>query len=151
MAFTVVQDIKDSLVTRIQAVLGANYKELSYTRDVSLNTLRQSQKRYGVRALGSTQVPGVTKHLTHIQTFEVVLTEGYVDTGSNDGKQREKEHLMFEHMHEIHHDLINTRGGLPNTILNIQRLDITEPEVLEDEKVVVLKSSVEIEYRISLI
>ena len=100
-AVTAVQDINDAMTAEIAAELGVSYSELSYIYDVSQNNFRQSRARYGVRPLSSIELNGVVKNLTHVQTFEVVLTEGYIESKIGDSKIQDKVFVASENMHKI--------------------------------------------------
>ena len=71
-------DIKNSIVTRLQAVLPAEYKALGYIEDVEQNNWEQITLAYGVRALAASEVAGVNKEYTLNQSYEVILTERYL-------------------------------------------------------------------------
>lgn len=151
MNTAVVEQVLNAITSEIATELGANYKELAYIYNVEENNFRQSKQRFGVRPLEATQLPGVTKYLTHIHTFEVVLTEGYTDSAIGDSKIREKVNVAYENAHKIYNRLVREKGGLPLVVLDVTSLNIQEPELLTDDKVLVLRANVDVQYRISLI
>ena len=151
MALDLMRDITNALKSEVSTVLGADYRELAYLEDVAKNSFRSSNDRYGVRALGGLQIPGVTKNVTLTQQFEIVLTKGYTESNIDDEPQVTKSYDNRENLLDIYKELVNNRGGLPGTILNIFDLAISEPEFLEDDKVAIQRATFNVTYRYSLI
>lgn len=147
---TIVKDINDGILAQAATVLGADYKELPYVYDVVKNNFRTSKSRYGARPLSTVEIDGVVKATTHIQTFEVVLTEGYSQTSISDAKLQEKAFIAYEKMYDIYQALAQNNAGVPGSVLLVQNLSILEPEVLEEDKVVVLRGQFDVLYRIEL-
>ena len=145
------RDIRNAMETEIAAELGVNYKKLAYLEDVTKNSFRTNNDRYGVRALSSSEVDGVTKNPTFTQSFEVVLTKGYYESNLDDTEQIERSLDNRENLLCIYKRLVNNRAGIPSVVLNIQNLQIDEPEFLVDEKVAVQRATMDITYRFSLI
>lgn len=151
MLDVIVSDIVTAMKTEILGVLGSSYKELQFVTNVNRNNFRQSNDRYGVLHGTASQLPGVTRYATWSQVFEIVLVKGYVDSSVSDDIAREKSLELFGKMHEIHQQLINTKAGLPGTVLNVQNtISILDPEYIEAEKVTVLRANVELQYRYAL-
>lgn len=146
----IVTQITNAMLSEISTVLGVEYKQLPYIYDVVKNNFRTSKSRYGVRPLSTTEIDGVVKATTHIQSFEVVLTEGYTQTAVGDSKLQEKALVAFENMHDIYKQLAVNKAGVPGSVLLVQALNISEPEVLEEDKVLVLRATVDILYRIEI-
>lgn len=151
MSITAITDITNSIKSEVATELGAAYKELAYVEDVAKNSLRTSNDRYGVRALVASQLPGVTKNITLNQEFEVILTKGYIESSIDDTSQVSKSLDLRAEFLSIYKRLVNGKAGLPGTVLNITDLILAEPEYLEDDKVVIQRASMSIQYRYSLI
>lgn len=146
-----IRDIKTSMEGVIQTTLGSTYKKLAYVEDVEKNNFRTNSERYGVRALSGFEVPGVTKNPTFTQSFEVVLTKAYLDSSLDDAEQVEKGLDNYENMLDIYKELVNSKAGVPATVLNITNLTWGDPEYLVDSKVAVQRATMDITYRFSLI
>lgn len=151
MALDLMNDITTAMKSEIAAELGASYKELAYVENVQKNNFRTGNDRYGVRALQGAQVPGVTKNVTFIQEFEVILTKGYIESSVDDTLQVSKAYDNRENLLDIYKRLVNNRVGLPATVLNVFDLIIGEPEYLEQDKIVIQRATMNITYRFSLI
>ncbi len=147
----IMRDIKEAMESEIQAELGSGYKELAYLEDVVKNSFRQSSERFGVRALGSGQVPGVTKHTTFSQSFEVVLTKGFTETNIDDNVKVAKSFDNRENLLAIYKRLVNNKAGIPGSVMNVFNLFIDEPQFLEEDKVAVQRATMDITYRITLL
>lgn len=145
------REVRDAMVVEIAAELGAEYSALPYLEDVEKNNFLSNNNRYGVRALGALEVPGVTKNVHITQTFEVVLTKGYQVSNLDDTEQRERAYDNQQNLLCIYKRLVNTRAGIPGTVLNITNLSVSEPEYLLEEKVAVQRATMDITFRFSLI
>lgn len=146
-----IREIANSMTTEIGLELGATYATLPYLEDIEKNNYRSNNNRYGVRALGAAEVPGVTKNVHLTQSFEVVLTKGYYESNLDDEKQRDTAYDNAQNMLLIYKRLVNTQAGIPGTVLNITKLLLSEPEYLVDEKVAVQRATMDITFRFSLI
>lgn len=151
MALDLMRDIQTALLAEVSAELGSEYQELAYLENIEKNSFRTSNDRFGVRALSSSQIPGVTKNVTFTQRYQIVLTKGYVESSIDDDKQVIASYDLRESMHDIYKRVVNNRGGLPGTILNIFNLTIEEPAYLDDDKVVIIRAEMDVTYRFSLI
>lgn len=146
----IVQQITDGMTLEIATTLGATYKELPYIYDVAKNNFRTSKSRYGVRPLSTSEINGVVKATTHTQAFEVVLTEGYIESAIGDSKIQQMALLAFENMYTLYQQIVKSKAGIPNSVLLVGDLAISEPEILEEDKVLILRASINILYRIEL-
>lgn len=146
---TPISDIITALQTRVAAV--TTYSQLPYVIDVDKNSFKLSQQGYAVRPALASETLSVTKNLTYLQTFEVVLTKGYIQSSVDDSSLQSAIKTNSDLMHSVFVDLEKTRGGLPATILNILDFIIVEPEIIEESKVVVITGQFSILYRLSTI
>ena len=151
MAIDIIRDITNAIKGQISTTLPATYGEIAYVEAVEKNNFRQSKDKYGVRALAAGETPGVTKEVTIAQDFEIVLTTGYRESRTNDSKQVEDSLDLRAEVLDIYKTLVNNRAGLPLVVLNVSDLILSEPEYLEDDKVVVIRANMNILYRYSLI
>lgn len=146
-----INDIIAGLSSRVSAVLGPDYSQLPYVIDVSKNNYNSNAKRYGVRALTATETASVTKNVTQLQSFEITLTDAYYESKLDDSAAVQTAHNLQDSVLDIYKDLINTKAGAPSVVMNISNLIVSEPEYLDDSKVVVIRATMDILHRISLI
>lgn len=147
----IIRDIKEAAESEIQAELGVSYKPLAYVEDVQKNSFRTSSERYGVRALGGTQVSGVTKYFTMTHNFEIVLSKAYNESAIDDSEQVSKAFDNRENLLAIYKRLVNNKCGIPSSVMNVFNLNILEPEYLVEDKVAIQRATLEITYRLTLI
>jgi hypothetical protein len=152
MVVTAIADIIASLESELQVEL-PSYVKLAYIEDVAKNTFRKTGTKdcYGIRALEADQLPGVTKTITLNQEFEVILTSGYTQSTISDASQISDSLDLRANFLGLYKRYVNGKGGLPGTILNITDLILQDPEYLDDDKVVVQRAKMNIQYRYSLI
>lgn len=143
--------ITAGIKTRTAAVLGVEYGELPYVVDVTKNNYKSNTKRYGVRALTATEVSSVTKFVTQLQSFEIILTDSYYQSKLDDSNAVQTAHSLQDSILDIYKDLINTKAGEPGFVMNVTNLIINEPEYIEESKVVLIRAQVAVLHRVSLI
>lgn len=146
----VMRVIRNSMESEIAAELPL-YSKLLYSEDVAKNTFRTNTDRYAVRALDSVQIPGVTKFTTYTQSFEVVLTKGYYESSIDDTEQVESSLDLRESMLALYTRFVNGHCGVPATVLNVFNLTILAPEYLVEDKVAVVRATMDITYRLTLL
>lgn len=147
----IVEQINDAITARIGTVLGAPYQELNYIISVNKNNFKSNAKRYGVKPLEASTVSTITRVYTLDHVFEILLTHDYIPNPANDQDQRDKTFLLYDKMDEIFSDLFCSKAGLNNIILNINELNMAEPEYSVSESVVVLRSKITVKYRQALV
>lgn len=148
---TVSLDISDKIKQAITTVMGAEYKEMAYSNDISLNSFKNCTTQFTVKAGEVFEAASVTKHLTFSQSFEVVLSKGYCGGDLTDDESVVVSFELRQKMFELYVHLINTKAGLPSRVMNVVNLSMETPEYLFDEKVTVLRGSFNIIYRLNLI
>ena len=148
---TQITDIKNSIITRLIAVLPSDYKALAYIEEIEKNNNTQIKRAYGVQALEAEEVSGVNKVYTIDQTFEVIITDNYNHSQVNDNDYQNKTYDIREQCLAIYKDIVNTHAGLPGTVLNVSSLFIDIPEQDDESKSVIQRINFLIRYRVSLI
>jgi len=143
-----VTEITEALETRTELV--TSFSKLPYVYDVSKNDWKRSQDGYGVRSLVAQESPGATKRLTYVQSFEVVLSKGYIQSSVDDLSLQSAVKEASDLLHSVFIDLEQTRVGIPNTVLNITNFSLQEPIIYEDQKVVVLTAEIDVLYRLTV-
>lgn len=149
---TVGRDLKNALLNCLSQEAGAEYNELKYLDELSLNSFNGGHdKRYGVRPslTERNNDAEINKALTYTQTFEFVLTKGCNSSGVSDTEKYE----AFLDLHEIalrfNNKVIITKAGLPSRVLNAINFTLNAPEFVDD-KVAVLIGNIDLIYRLTL-
>jgi len=151
MADNVVRQILESMESEIGLELGADFKKIAFVNEIEKNNFKQSTDRYGVRPGFKQEVEGVTKFMTFLHTFEIVLVKRYHQESISDSRSVDKFLDSDENIMAIYKRLINDRVGLPGIVLNVSNLTTNEPEYLVEDNAVVLRATVDILYRLTLL
>lgn len=145
---TPVTDIVNAIVARVEAV--TSFSKLPYAFDIEKNSWQSSMDGFAVRPSNTEETTSVTKRLTYIQSFEVVLTKGYTQSAIDDSSLQSAVNEISDLIHSVFVDLEQTRAGIPATVLNVLNLTIEEPSIYETQKVVALTGTVNILYRLNV-
>lgn len=144
-----IRDILDALCDCAQLHLGQEWSKIKYLEDIELNNNSSQNKVFGIRPLEAIEVEGVLKHVTLSQEFELVLVRSKLaKTPAGDSAFRE---LSYDNRRDalcIYKHAANTNLG--NLALVVNGLTISEPEFLEDGKVVVQRATFNVIYRCKL-
>lgn len=145
----VVETIVNAFKSNVATNLGATYSELKYVFDVSQNNFKTNKKGYGVVPSSGETFSGVMTHYTMRQSFQVILTDDYVNKLGDSGQQTSLM-SMYSKMDDIFVDVLNQKLGLGSTILLVESMTLEEPEFLDDNNVIVLRSNFTVQYRKAL-
>jgi hypothetical protein len=146
----IVQNITTSGKDLIATLLGSTYKELRFVFAVEKNDIRSAEKAYGFRPLEASTAETTVKTYTLDHRFEVVLTDT-IGRSDDDVQRTDAINQMYNNSDEIFKEFINTKLGLPLTVLNISEQSISEPEFVLDNKLVILRMQMTVKYRSSLL
>lgn len=141
-------DLRDSVRTRMAAVLGPDFSELTNVTEIEKNAFKGANKRYGVVANEMNEVAGSTCHVTIDQEYEMVLTNGFFsNVKASDSDKRDKALELQDLMFDIYKDLKSSKSGRPDLVMHTFSLTIQEPEYLEENHVVAIRATLTIKYR----
>ena len=147
-----VTDLTSGIKTRVIAVLGSGYSELSNVIDVSDNNFKGASNRYGVVAgdINQTEASGVLGSYTVSQDFVVKITDRYRSNQAGDSDQRETMESLLEKCLLVYKDLVGSKAGSPATVLNVLDGMRVENTYHEDDNVAEATMYLQILYRINL-
>jgi len=147
----VVELIRNGFKTQINSVVGAGWNDLNHVYLVEKNDFRGNDKRFGVIPMAMASAEnGINRKYVSDQDFQVVLTHGYLPKTTNDLDLQEKILLLFDKLDEIFKQIYATKAGVPSQVLNIQTFNVAEPEILEENKLIVLRADFSVRYRQNL-
>lgn len=146
---TIVQDILTNVKSTASTVLGALYKELRFVYSIEKNDLRSTEKAYSCRPLSASPAETITRHYTLDHQFELVLTDT-IGRADDDTQRFDALHVMYDKADEIFKELVNTKLGLPATVLLVTSPSMSEPEFINDNKLVILRMQFTVKYRSAL-
>ena len=142
-----VADIIAGLTTIIQTTL-PDYLPLSYRVDIDKNRNTQRQSRFAIRPLGleSLEGPlGTVGRLDLQQRFEIILTDSWNGRLSNDEEIITKTGVLIDDAIKAFNAIAPNKlriGG----IKNINQLSISDPDYVDEEKLIILPFTFNISY-----
>lgn len=140
-----VQQIVDGIETVIVANT-SGYQKSKNVFDLSQNNLKTSKKVYAVRPMSASPTSTAIKHWTLEQTFEVVLSNEFVNKDGTDSGLRTILYALYEDLEAIGKKTLITKLGL-NFVLLVESMDISEPSIDNDNNIVTLTSNVVIKFK----
>lgn len=123
-----------------------DYLKLEYKYDIEQNTFKGNKKRYGVIPLSASVGIPIIGTLTYDHSFELILTDDFVDKRNDNDKDRVIKELSdrIEDMTvKFHQSLL----GLPDVVILVELLSIDEPEIIDDHNVIAMRASFLVKYR----
>lgn len=146
---TIVQDILTQTKALAATTFGATYQELRYVYDVAKNDIRSGRLAYGVRPLSAATSAGVTRVYTMDHVFELVMTDTAARTDSDENAE-DALNVMYSKADDLFKAMVNTKISLASTVLNVFNPSISEPEFIDDQKLIVLRMQFTVMYRSAL-
>lgn len=147
---TIVQNILTQTKSIASTTLGATYQEIPFVYELERNDIRRAALGYGVRPLNADTTEGLVKAYTLDHNFEFIFTDAWARAGNSDSQIESAFNTMFNQCDEIFKALLNSKINLPSTVLNVQDPSISEPELLNDNKLAVLRMQYVVKYRSNL-
>jgi hypothetical protein len=141
----IVQEIVDAIEINIQSLL-PTYKKASFVYDLSLNNRKQSKKIYAITPQSASNVSGSTLAITLDHSFDVTLSDAYSPKNDSDINLQDKILEIHNDIESLYKELFQRRLGLAK-VLVVQVVDISSPEIDNDNNTVALTASFSIKYR----
>jgi hypothetical protein len=138
------------IVDGIEAVIVANttgYQKSKYSFDLTQNNLRTSKKVYAVRPKAASPTSSAIKAWTLDQEFEIVLSDEFVNKDKSDSATSTALYGLYTDLEEIGKKILITKLGLSNFVLAVQTMDISEPDIDNDNNIVTITSTVVIKFK----
>lgn len=146
-------NIVEQIITGVKAVavaqLGSTYREIPFVYEVEKNNVRTAHLGYGLRPLAADFTTSVNRSYALDHRFELILTNSVARTDSN-AQHLTALNTMYDQADEIFKDLVQTKVGLPTLVLNVFDPSLSEPELLDENKIVILRMQFTVKYRSSL-
>ena len=143
-----VEQIVTALETGIVAKLGSTWSRLDHVHDLSKNSLRSSNNRFGVRPLSYTsQVEStILRYLSVDHDFEVILTRNYINRGGDSNLQTQINQL-FDDTEDLAVKFFVDKLFLPSIVISVSAVNTEEPEILEEDDTVAIRCVFTVKYR----
>lgn len=144
-----ISNITTNIESRIQTLLGSDYKKLSYVFNIEENKFTGNTKRYGVIAESASETQGLVGGLTVTHDFIIKLTDTYSKGALNQlsdvGKQ-EATIRLEDNALSIVTDLQANKSAIETNILIINNYTKSSVKFIEDSKVAYLEFYISIQY-----
>lgn len=147
MSTTVVGDVHAAILALCGSTLSGAV-QLRRVFQPEENDFRHPNMAYGVRHLSASPASTVTRVYTLDHSFEVLLGKRFVDRDSDSDKQAVI-NALYEQAHALFVAMVNTKLGLASSVLNVEQLSFTEPEILANE-IALLRAQFVVKYRQAL-
>lgn len=143
----------NSLVTSLTSLcgtfLGVSYSELKHKHNISLNTFKGSNNRYGVISRDIVEASGATCFVTVDQSFEINLTNSYASISTSDSPKDSAIIDLQDTSLNLYNEIIRTKANNPGIVMIVNSLSTSITE-LEEDKVLINKLVFNIKYRKAL-
>lgn len=145
---TVVKEIFEAVETVIQTELGftAAANRLRHIIEFEKNDFRTIEDAYGLLRGTAEPVTGVNRSYTMDHGYQLLLT-GRVISRSDDQAIQEVLHTLYDRADTVLKALINQKAGLATKVLNIFGQTWPDPEVFDENKLVLLRTGFIIKFR----
>jgi hypothetical protein len=141
----IVSDIIDAIESQINSIL-PEYKKAAFVYDLGLNNRKQAKKVYAIKPGSASNVTGSTMTITLDHDFDVTLSDIYNPKNDSDSSLQDKVLEMHEDIEELYKVLFQRKLGLVK-VLVVQVVDISEPDIDNDNNTVSLTVTFSIKYR----
>jgi hypothetical protein len=125
-----VAQIHEAIKTTAGVVLGGSYVLIRNVYELDKNDTRTSNYGYGVKHLASSIADGVTRTVTMDQGFELILMNRIVRR-DNDSEIQAVINTLHDKVEAFFQSAYLTKLGLSSIVLNVENLNITEPQIFE--------------------
>jgi hypothetical protein len=145
--------IVDEIIVATKNILSmvfVDYTELDYQYILPSNSERSLEKRYGFVAANAAFVDGSGIGFTTIDhTFKLIISDTYINQDC-DTPLREVLNKQYELLQTVLKDLQKSKLALPtigNRVMLITGLSIDEPEIIEENGIVILTANFNYRYQ----
>jgi len=148
MAVTLVADITTNGKALIASTLPAAYAALDYEHEIEKNAFENNATRYGFISLGApTLLPAerTNRNVTVDHTFQLILTTDFRNH-DDDTAQVTAKNELFQRTHELMQVFINKKANTAGVLI-VRGLNIEDPEFLDDNTVIALRTNLSVLYR----
>lgn len=146
---SVLNDLTDKLNDKVEALL-PDYKPMPYVYNLELND-RLADKNYGIRVGSATTTDGTNRAVTFDHDVEVILSQKWLPKrGEGDSDLRQKINDISGDLETVYKELYKRPFALNSaSLLIIAPLDLSAPEVDNDNNLVSITLTLSVKYRVA--
>ena len=148
----IITNIKSGIEARIEATV-ADYAKLSYQNDIEDNKFKGNSKGYSVNVGSSSEVDGVIGSFNLDQEYIINLTNSYNDGAKSqigDSLKSQRVTELNDDILSIYSDLLINKSSVDSSILLISELAISEPEFIEESKIIIVSFNIVVKHKTNL-
>jgi len=142
----VVRDIVNAFEGEVAAIL-PTYQELDFKYNLDANNYFNNLLRFGVIPATGFNTPTTVKALTITQSFNLILTNEYINQDDTDSKQQEAVLDLYDSLNDVYVSVVPNKLGLPAQVFDVDVGAIEAPLFNEESKVVILVTEFIVQYR----
>jgi hypothetical protein len=146
-----IQSVVEGIEQQIEISLGGSFSPLEYKVDIENNKFKGSKNKYGVRALGSSEVSGATCQVWIDQAIEITLTSDYKSSLINDDDKNSTTLRLQDLVLSLYRDIVREKCRRPSLVINTTSLETDPPIYFEDSKVCVVQFRFNIKLKVERI
>ena len=143
-------DTITALETKIQTVLGSEWKELAYKYNFEKNNLNDAEKGFGATYGPATTVGVATalKRITYDQGFNVILSDTYSPADETEVNLATVINSLYEKHEQISKEVYQKKLDAPDVVLVVQDISVEQPIVFDE--VVYLNATYTIKHKVQV-
>jgi hypothetical protein len=143
-----IKNIYDNILIRMGTLL-TGYSKLSFVTNLEKNKFGQITSRYGLLTKGAGSNSEMVGKNVLDHKFEITLTNSFgANTLGNDDEKSNRINVLQDKCLEIYRDLQLNKSVIDSSILIINGIEISEPEFMEEEKIIIIKCSINVKYKV---
>ena len=131
-----VTSLVSGIETTAESFLGSTFSKIPYGIDVDLNRNRGSDKTFAVLPIGASQDQSYGRLIVD-QGISFKLIDSYLPGKLNDHTIQDKTNSLFDKIYALYEKIVTEKCGQPSLVMNTFGLDISEPEYLAEEVVII--------------
>lgn len=144
----IVEQIIDESKSIATTTFGVTYQELRFFYDVEKNSVRGMRLAFAIRPLSASPAESVVGVYTVQHSFELILTDS-VARADDDSQRETALDTMYSQADEFFKAIINSKINLPTIVLIVESPSFSEPEFVDDNKLVILRMQYDVRWRSS--
>lgn len=117
------------------------YTRLTHILDLDKNKFTPSSARFGVIPRGQQEVAGNTRNATIDYIFSIVICKSYITQASSDENIITTVLDISEKYDDIYKQAVSSKINATNIVINVSNFSLSEPVVIEKEKLIVIEGN----------
>ena len=147
MAITTLATVKAAIETQVATI--TSFTKLKHVTDPSKESYKSANNKYGVRFLSGVEEEGNYRSVRYAVPVEITLTKVFNNSHITDNADT-IEVTLQQNILDIYKQLQNTKAGSPANVVQVTDLTVAESDILEDDKIIIVKGTCLVRFNFSL-